>query len=68
VPFASDASGNDWSFDTRTFEAGEYAIVWLDHEEPPDDEELEGGYEATAFDEWLQGVVADRDPTSRLED
>jgi hypothetical protein len=53
IPFAHDPSGNDWSFDTRERSGDELAIVYWDLEDPPPDDELAGGYQATPFAEWL---------------
>lgn len=53
VAFATDDAGNDWCFDTRDLQDQEYGIIYWDHEEPPDPEELEAGYYATPFHEWL---------------
>jgi hypothetical protein len=34
VPFADDGCGNDWCFDTRICETGEFPIAFWDHEDP----------------------------------
>lgn len=60
IAFATDGGGNDWCFDTRKLQSGEYAIVFWDHEEPPDGEELDAQAAATPFDEWLEDVVTDK--------
>ena len=59
VAFATDAAGNDWCFDTRDMQEQEYGILFWDHEDPPDPDELEAGYDATPFHEWLAQCIRD---------
>jgi hypothetical protein len=59
VAFATDGSGNDWCFDLRHREKGEYPIVFWDHEDPPDAAELEQADVVTTFDAWLEEQVGE---------
>ena len=60
IAFATDGGGNDWCFDTRQLQDHEYSIVFWDHEEPPDAQELEEQGPSTPFDEWLEELVSNR--------
>jgi hypothetical protein len=59
VAFATDDAGNDWCFDTRDMQGQEYGILYWDHEDLPDPEELEAGYHATPFHEWLAERISE---------
>lgn len=54
LPFATDGGGNDWGWDLRARpKRGEYPILFWDHEEPPDDDEVAEPGTAESFDAWL---------------
>ncbi len=59
LAFATDGSGNDWGWDLRAPDDGEYPVLFWDHEDPPDEVELAVPGCASSFEDWLDEVVTD---------